>query len=176
MAHLLKCLACCNETALCNQNLTCDENGNAGTNLPRDCSELVVQRQLNYSHTIYPYGVLQLPVSVYCIFDTSGAWAVIQRRIDGSVNFYRNWDAYKKGFGMSSGEYWMGNDVIHALTHSGNHKLKVILKDFAYATRYATYKYFHIADEARLYRLNVTGYSGTAGDGIHPQDGMAFST
>ena len=174
--HHLKCSACCNETALCNQNLTCDGNSNAGTSLPRDCAELIVQSQHNGSHTIYPYGVLQLPVSVYCIFDTSGAWTVIQRRFDGSVNFYRNWDAYKKGFGMSNGEYWIGNDVIHALTDRGSHRLKIILKDFANATRYATYSHFHIAEEAHLYRLFVMGYSGTAGDGMHRQDGMAFTT
>ena len=124
--HHLKCSACCNETALSNQNFTCGGNGNAGTSLP----SLIVQSQHYGSHTVYPYGVLQLPMTVYCIFDTSGAWTVIQRRFNGSVNFYRNWDAYKKGFGMSNGEYWLGNDVIHALTHSGNHKLKVILKDF----------------------------------------------
>ena len=77
---------------------------------------------------------------------------------------------------MSNGEYWLGNDVIHALTDRGNHKLKIILEDFANATRYATYRNFHIAEEAHLYRLFVTGYSGTAGDGMHSEDGMAFST
>ena len=174
--HHLKCMACCNESALCNQNLTCDGNTTASTSLPRDCSELIVLSQKNGSHTIYPYGVLYFPVSVYCIFDASGAWTIIQRRFDGSVNFYRGWDDYKKGFGTSNGEYWIGNDVIHALTDRGSHKLKILLKDFSNTTKYATYKNFHIAEETHGYRLFVFGYSGTAGDGMHEQDGMAFST
>ncbi len=33
---------------------------------------------------------------------------VIQRRMDGSVNFYRPWNQYKKGFGNVESEYWMG--------------------------------------------------------------------
>ena len=156
--------------------MTCGGSENAGTSLPRDCSELVVQSQHNGSHTIYPYGVLHLPVSVYCIFDASGAWTVIQRRFDGSVNFYRGWEDYKKGFGTSNGEYWLGNEVIHALTDRGRQKLKIVLMDFANSIRDATYTYFHVADEAHEYRLFVTGYSGTAGDGMHEQDGMAFST
>ena len=74
------------------------------------------------------FGVLDLPVSVYFYFDRTGAWTVIQKRFDGSVNFYRGWDSYKKGFGKSSGEYWLGNDVIHALTDRGNHRLKLIFQ------------------------------------------------
>ena len=33
---------------------------------------------------------------------------VIQKRIDGSVDFYRNWTDYKTGFGNVSADYWLG--------------------------------------------------------------------
>ena len=28
-----------------------------------------------------------------------GGWIVMQKRIDGSADFYRDWNAYKNGFG-----------------------------------------------------------------------------
>lgn len=33
---------------------------------------------------------------------------VIQRRYDGSVNFYRDWNDYKSGFGSMNSEFWLG--------------------------------------------------------------------
>lgn len=47
-------------------------------------------------------------VEAYCEFDDSHGWTVIQKRIDGSVDFYRDWNDYVAGFGEAGGEYWLG--------------------------------------------------------------------
>lgn len=36
------------------------------------------------------------PMQLWCENSLDpGGWAVIQKRTDGSVNFFRNWDSYK---------------------------------------------------------------------------------
>lgn len=35
------------------------------------------------------------------------------------MDFYRDWATYKRGFGSQLGEFWLGNDHIHALTAQG---------------------------------------------------------
>ena len=52
-------------------------------------------------------------------------WTVIQNRFDGSVDFNRNWTDYKHRFGDVSGEYWLGNEVIHQLTANEVFKLMI---------------------------------------------------
>ena len=47
-------------------------------------------------------------IRAVCVFDDQSGWTVIQRRLDGSVDFYRGWSDYVNGFGSLIGEYWIG--------------------------------------------------------------------
>ncbi|XP_016384125.1 fibrinogen C domain-containing protein 1-B-like, partial [Sinocyclocheilus rhinocerous] len=75
---------------------------------PRDCSDIYASGQREdgiYSvfPTHYPEGF-----QVFCDMITDGGgWTVIQRREDGSVNFFRDWEAYREGFGKITGEHWL---------------------------------------------------------------------
>ena len=89
-----------------------------------------------------------------------GGWTVFQKRLDGSVDFYRNWTDYKQGFGNLSGEFWLGLDKIHRLTSQTKNKLRIELEDFDGNTSYAEYDTFAVADEADNYTLSVAGYKG----------------
>ena len=104
-----------------------------------------------------------------------GGWTVFQRRMDGSVDFYRYWTDYQQGFGNLSGEFWLGLDKIHHLTSSAT-ELRVDMQDFEGNSRYAQYTHFSVGDSASKYILSVSGYSGTAGDSLAFQNGQRFST
>ena len=109
-----------------------------------------------------------------------GGWTVFQRRMDGSVDFYRTWSDYQLGFGDLSGEFWLGLDKIHRLTTTNtreSHELRIELSDFANTKRYAKYSSFSIGDSISKYTLAVGGYTGNAGDSFAAShNGMKFST
>ncbi|XP_022107442.1 microfibril-associated glycoprotein 4-like [Acanthaster planci] len=117
------------------------------------------------------------PVSVYCDMETDGGeWTVFQRRQDGSVDFYRDWESYRQGFGDLNGEFWLGNDNLHRLTAQGVYRLRIDFEDFEGNIAYAEYNRFRVADASDNYRLMVVGYSGTAGDSLSRHSNLPFTT
>ncbi|XP_060603192.1 fibrinogen-like protein 1 [Ruditapes philippinarum] len=124
-------------------------------------------------------GIYQLNngLKVYCDQTTDGGgWIVFQRREDGNVDFERTWDNYKTGFGDLLYEFWLGNDNLHVLTEHGNHELRIDIEDFEGNKAYAKYSHFKVHGEVDKYRLEVSGYSGNAGDSLSSHNKMAFST
>ncbi|XP_033637809.1 ficolin-2-like [Asterias rubens] len=134
--------------------------------------------------TIFPAGFSD-GLRVYCDMETDGGgWIVIQRRQDGSVDFYRNWVDYRVGFGDLDGEFWLGNDNLRNLTEFGGMwRLRIDFGNWLNDTAWSEYEGFRISGEN--FRLNVDSYNenSTAGDsllnGPKPRlvhNGMMFST
>ncbi|XP_051949745.1 angiopoietin-related protein 2b [Xyrauchen texanus] len=105
-----------------------------------------------------------------------GGWTVIQRRMDGSVNFFRNWETYKQGFGNIDGEYWLGLENIYWLTNQGPYKLLVNLEDWSGRKTFAEYASFRLESETDFYKLKVGRYHGNAGDSLTWHNGKQFTT
>ena len=126
-------------------------------------------------YTINPDG--KQSFKVFCDMKTTGGgWTVIQRRADGSVDFFKNWVDYKLGFGSIQNEFWLGNGKIHRLTKSKNMMIRFDVEDVEGNKAYAEYKMFYIDDEGENYKVHVNGYSGTAGDSFSGTNGMQFTT
>ncbi|XP_026219498.1 fibrinogen-like 2a isoform X2 [Anabas testudineus] len=135
---------------------------------PQDCSDYnVLEVRKNGVYRVTP-APRNGTFEVFCDMESfGGGWTVIQQRLDGSVSFNRTWAEYKKGFGnIRGGEFWLGNDHIHLLTKAKDMILRIELEDFEGVREYAKYDQFYVSNEFLLYRLSVSGYSGTAGNAI----------
>ncbi|XP_034276019.1 ryncolin-3 [Pantherophis guttatus] len=143
----------------------------------RNCKDLLERGEtLSGWYTIYP--TKGNPMLVFCDMETDGGgWLQFQRRQDGSVDFYRDWESYKKGFGRQGSEFWLGNDKIHLLTSSGTQQLRIDLEDFNGVKTFATYSSFRITNESENYKLILGSYlDGNMGDSLSAHNEYAFST
>uniref|UniRef100_A0A3B3R8J2 Microfibril associated protein 4 n=1 Tax=Paramormyrops kingsleyae TaxID=1676925 RepID=A0A3B3R8J2_9TELE len=168
-AVLLLVLVPLASAGLLSQPLDCADVYNAGSNI-------------SGVYKIYPAGPTS-PLYVYCDMETDGGkWTVFQRRMDGTVNFYRGWDQYKRGFGHAGGEYWLGLETIHILTLKQRYELRVDMEDFQGAKVHAKYSSFSISPqmvnaESDGYTLHVSGFEdGGAGDSLSYHSEQKFST
>ncbi|XP_077414784.1 angiopoietin-related protein 6 isoform X1 [Vanacampus margaritifer] len=105
-----------------------------------------------------------------------GGWTVIQRRQDGSVNFFRTWEQYKQGFGNLDGEYWLGLEHLYWLAKQAKYKLRVVLDDWQGRQVFAEYDSFRLEPESDWYRLRLGQYRGNAGDSLSWHNNKAFTT
>ncbi|KAM7361887.1 ryncolin-1-like isoform 2-T2 [Cochliomyia hominivorax] len=126
---------------------------------PKDCASATecTKRSGIYKIKIEQYS--NNPFYVACDAVTeNGDWLVIQKRQDGSVDFYRNWAEYEEGFGDLE-------------------ELLIVMESANATEAYAKYDAFAIGNETESYKLKRLGkYSGTAGDSFKRHVGMKFST
>jgi len=104
---------------------------------------------------------------------------LIQQKVDGSDFFNRSWAEFKVGFNDTSGNYWLGNELLSQLTVSGRYKLKFDLQSRSNTSNWysAEYSTFIVLAESSNYTLQMAGYSGNAGwDALSYSNGMMFTT
>uniref|UniRef100_A0A7M5X5M5 Fibrinogen C-terminal domain-containing protein n=1 Tax=Clytia hemisphaerica TaxID=252671 RepID=A0A7M5X5M5_9CNID len=125
------------------------------------------------------FGVL----NVFCDQTTdNGGWITFLRRTDGSVDFTRNWNDYKLGFGKLTGEFWFGNENVHDLTKPevAPKKSELLINMIMVGQTkmvYAKYDIFEVGDEASKYVLTITGASGNVTTNrFDYHNGKKFST
>ncbi|CAH1784659.1 unnamed protein product [Owenia fusiformis] len=103
-------------------------------------------------------------------------WLILAHRFDGSVEFNLEWASYRQGFGNILREHFIGMDNIVSVLQQKRYKARFDLTTWENETRYAEYMTFDINDEKDKYRLNIDGYSGTAGDSMLNNNHGQFST
>ncbi|XP_072393588.1 microfibril-associated glycoprotein 4-like [Diabrotica undecimpunctata] len=145
---------------------------------PRSCREILESGQNKSGvYTIKPR-TSNKPFAVLCDMETKGGgWTHIQKRFDGSQDFYLPWRDYKFGFGDLMGEFWIGLENIHYMTAFEIGELLVEVTDTDKKNRYAQYSSFSIGNEKDGYILNnLKGFSGDAGDSLSIHLNQKFTT
>jgi len=104
------------------------------------------------------------PVPVMSAF----GWIIIHQHLGYTFDWQLSWAAYKAGFGSIDADFWLGLEKMHLLTSSRPYRLRVEVQHRSTNLWYsAEYWSFKIGDELNdKYRLEVSGYSGDAGDSL----------
>ncbi|XP_066928430.1 ficolin-1-like [Clytia hemisphaerica] len=146
-----------------------------------DVSCWTLKRDGQTSDGVYQITIGGRPVNVYCdMVENGGGWTLIQRRVEGSTNFYRGWEDYKNGFGQPTESYWIGLDQIHELTTKYEGTIYIRMRGVYYqgSSFYLTQRDFQVGDESTNYQVIEAG-TYAAGDrtqGFSNLEGLSFST
>uniref|UniRef100_A0A1A8IXJ0 Fibrinogen beta chain n=2 Tax=Nothobranchius kuhntae TaxID=321403 RepID=A0A1A8IXJ0_NOTKU len=142
----------------------------------KDCEDIYRRGGVDSQMYLVQPDASVTPYKAYCDQTShNGGWLLIQNRMDGSVDFGRRWDEYRRGFGNVAfasekgycerpGEYWLGNDRISKLTKMGPTEVLIEMQDWTGAKVHAQYTQFTVQSDVSSYVLSVGGYSGNAGN------------
>ncbi|XP_011613421.2 angiopoietin-related protein 3 [Takifugu rubripes] len=150
-------------------------NSSLDTNeLATDCSELFDKGETNSGIYIIKPNQSE-PFYVYCEMGSDGGSTVVQRRVDGSVEFNQSWNKYELGFGDLQNDFWLGLEKIYSLTQQGDYILRIDLEDWKEERHWAEYQ-FSLEGPSKDYIIQVTNFSGDLPDALANSTGMRFST
>jgi len=176
------CSSLDNTDEICGPRCTCADAPNKDRYVcdctrqrPRfDCTE---HRMYSNVSGLYKLKILNKVVTAFCEMVGNDGWTVIQRRQDGSQEFYQGWQKYRNGFGDPRTEYWLGLENIYLLTNNHHNKIRFDMQRIDGAKYYAEYSTLRFNDERSFYKLtNVGTYSGNATDQLSRSVGFGFST
>ena len=109
-------------------------------------------------------------------------WIVFQQRIDASVDFNLPWQNYRDGFGIPSGNFWLGLEKLFQLCNVGNCELRMEVQTVSGLWFSSEYNIFFMEGEKANYKIHFAGYSGDDTSIMTPSNyngllnGMSFST
>ena len=111
-----------------------------------------------------------------CLF-TSVLSLIMKNDISGSNSYFfnRSWTQFQQPFGDPSSQYWIDLEKLHQLS-LGNCSVRFDLQLNNGTWVYADYSKFIVGNVSDKYRLNITGYSGNAGDAMWYHNGQQFTT
>ncbi|XP_062135612.1 angiopoietin-1-like [Drosophila sulfurigaster albostrigata] len=123
---------------------------------PKPLAESLPSFCLNLTAGIHKIQIPKGRVSdVVCDGD---GWMIIQRRINGNVDFNRYWQEYEDGFGDLNDEFWFGLHKLHLVTSSAPHRLRILI-DGQGASSYN----FRIGGAGEMYKLyKIRNYTDDA--------------
>lgn len=119
------------------------------------------------------------PFNILCDSKVAGpGWTVVQQRITGKEEFFRNWVSYRDGFGPFEGDFFLGLEKIYRLTKIQPHVLYIHMELFNGSTQYARYEQFGISGENEKYKLSTLDtFSGSVRhDELSYHKNQMFST
>ena len=133
---------------------------------PKDCYDLKcykVSKAMDGPHTIYPDtpDLTNFSLQVSCDQETGGGgWIMYMRRLNGTVDFSRNWDDYKRGFGQNGDnmtELWLGNENVYQVLQSYGTtecELRIEMDAWDETERWLVASHFRMNNEISKYTLN----------------------
>ena len=133
---------------------------------PKDCYDLKcykVSKAKDGPHTIYPDtpDLTNFSLQVSCDQETDGGgWIMYMRRLNGTVDFTRNWDDYKRGFGENGDnmtELWLGNENVYQVLQSYGTtecELRIEMDAWDETERWLVASNFRMNNETSKYTLN----------------------